>query len=76
MRLFWRFPEWRRLYLHEERFPYLPFSVDMENPETLANMELAKSLKSISKEGPEAFYKGWIAKAISKELERGGGLIP
>ncbi len=75
MRLFWRFPEWRKVYLHEEKFPYLPFSVDMESPEILTNKDLAKSLKSISEEGPDAFYKGWIAKAISKEMERGGGLI-
>ena len=75
MRLFWRFPEWRRIYLHEGKFPYMPYSRGMEKPELLVNKELAKSLRSISEEGPEAFYKGWIADAIADEMEKGGGLI-
>jgi len=39
------------------------------------NKDLAKSLRSISKEGSDAFYKGWIAEAIAEEMERNGGLI-
>jgi len=75
MRLFWQFPEWRRIYLHESKFPYTPYNRGMENPERLVNKDLAKSLKSISEVGPEAFYEGWIANAIVEEMERGGGLI-
>ena len=75
MRLFWRFPEWRRIYLHEGKFPYMPYSRGMAKPELLVNKDLAKSLRSISEEGPEAFYKGWIADAIADEMEKGGGLI-
>jgi gamma-glutamyltranspeptidase/glutathione hydrolase len=75
MRLFSRFPEWRRIYLHEERFPYLPYSATMASPQQLANKDLSASLRAIAKEGPKAFYKGWIAKAIAGEMERGGGLI-
>jgi gamma-glutamyltranspeptidase/glutathione hydrolase len=75
MRIFSRFPEWRRVYLHKGRFPYLPYSEGMESPERLVNPDLAKALKAISEGGPEAFYKGWIAEAIAEEMERGGGLI-
>jgi gamma-glutamyltranspeptidase/glutathione hydrolase len=75
MRLFWQFPEWRRIFLHEGMFPYQPYSQDMDKPERLINRDLAKSLRSISREGPEVFYKGWIAEAIAEEMERGGGLI-
>jgi gamma-glutamyltranspeptidase/glutathione hydrolase len=75
MRRFSRFPEWRRIYLHEERFPYLPYSATMVSPQRLVNKDLAASLRAIAQEGPEAFYKGWIAKAIAEEMKRGGGLI-
>ena len=75
MRLFSRFSEWRRIYLHEERWPYIPYMSRMASPQRLVNKDLARSLRSISEEGPEAFYEGWIAEAIAEEMERGGGLI-
>ena len=37
--------------------------------------ELAKSLDSISKEGPEAFYKGDIARKISEYVQSEGGWL-
>ena len=36
---------------------------------------LAKSLRAISEGGSYAFYKGWIADAISEEMEANNGLI-
>jgi gamma-glutamyltranspeptidase/glutathione hydrolase len=75
MRLFWRFKEWRRIYLHDGKFPYLPYTQGMEKPELLINKDLAKSLEAISEHGLEVFYKGWIAEKIASEIERGGGLI-
>ncbi len=75
IREFWRFDEWRRIYLHDARFPYIPYSEDMRNPERLVNKDLAKSMRSIAREGKDAFYKGWIASAIVEEMVKGGGLI-
>ena len=75
MRLFSRNPEWRRIYLHDERWPYKPYTRGLANPERLVNKELAKSLRAIAKDGPEVFYEGWIAEKIAEEMERGGGLI-
>jgi gamma-glutamyltranspeptidase/glutathione hydrolase len=75
MKEFWRFDEWRRIYLHDGQFPYIPYSEDIRNPERLVNKDLAKSMRSIAKEGKDAFYKGWIAEAIEEEMIRGGGLI-
>ncbi|MFQ6052839.1 MAG: gamma-glutamyltransferase [Candidatus Bathyarchaeia archaeon] len=76
MRLLWRFPEWRRIYLHDGRFPLLPHRLGAREPrERLVNRDLARSLRAIAEEGPDAFYKGWIAKAIAEEMERNGGLI-
>ncbi len=75
MKLFSKFPEWRRVFLHDEKWPYIPYTRAQVKPEKLVNKDLAKSLKSISEEGADAFYKGWIAKAIVEEMERGDGLI-
>jgi len=75
MRIFWEFHEWRRIYLHESKFPYQPYYHGMEEPEKLVNKDLAKSLRSISKNGASVFYEGWIADAIEEEMDRGGGLI-
>ncbi|MFT6603685.1 MAG: gamma-glutamyltranspeptidase/glutathione hydrolase, partial [Bacteriovoracaceae bacterium] len=41
----------------------------------LEQVDLAKTIRSIAKEGSRVFYKGWIAKAIVKESWRLGGLL-
>ena len=43
--------------------------------ETLVQNDLANTLRQLSEFGPDAFYKGEIAKLIIKEMERNGGLI-
>ena len=75
MRFFSQFPEWRRIYLHDEMWPYLPNFYTTAKPQRLANPELARSLRSIAVEGADVFYGGWIADAIAEEMERGGSLI-
>ncbi len=75
MRLFSGFPEWRRIYLIDGLYPYRPSSVVTRNPPKLVQSDLARSLASIAEEGPDAFYRGWIAEAIAEEMERGGGLV-
>jgi gamma-glutamyltranspeptidase/glutathione hydrolase len=75
MEEFWKFDEWRKLFLRDSKFPYLPHVHGMITPHILLNKELGKCLRSISKDGRDAFYKGWIADAIVKEMERNDGLI-
>jgi gamma-glutamyltranspeptidase/glutathione hydrolase len=75
MRLFSGFPEWRRIYLIDGQYPYRPSSVIAKNPLKLIQSDLAKSLASIAEEGPDAFYRGWLAEAIAEEMDLGGGLI-
>ncbi len=75
MEAFWRFDEWRRVYLRGGRFPYLPYNQEMAQPHVLTNPELARCLNAVAQEGPEVFYRGWIADAIVKEVRGGGGLI-
>ncbi len=41
----------------------------------LVQADLAKTLELIADRGPDAFYKGKIAKLIAAEMERGGGLV-
>jgi len=41
----------------------------------LVQPELARTLRTLAREGPDAFYRGGIAKAIAAEIERRGGLL-
>lgn len=43
--------------------------------ERLVQADLAKTLKLIANRGPDAFYRGKIAKKIVAEMEAGGGLV-
>jgi gamma-glutamyltranspeptidase/glutathione hydrolase len=43
--------------------------------EKFVQSDLARSLELIANDGPDAFYKGEIARLIIAEMERGGGLI-
>ncbi len=75
MRLFSRFTEWGKTFLHEGRYPYIPFTHDMPKPEMLVQKNLAKCLKAIAEGGRDAFYKGWIADAIADDMAANSGLI-
>jgi len=37
--------------------------------------DLAKTMKAIANDGPDAFYTGWIADLIAKDMAANGGLI-
>ncbi len=37
--------------------------------------DLGKTLRAIAVDGPDAFYKGWIADAIAADMKANGGLI-
>jgi len=75
MKAFWHFKEWRRIFLQDGQFPYQPYNYSLPKPEVLVQKDLAKSLRSIAERGREAFYNGWIADAITKEMSENGGLI-
>lgn len=75
MEAFWRFPEWRKIYLRNERYPYQPDSRALAEPQMLRNPQLARCLGSIAAGGPTVFYHGWIAEAITSDMRVNGGLI-
>ena len=41
----------------------------------LKQPDLARTLEAIRDRGRDGFYKGWVAKAIVDEMQRGGGII-
>jgi gamma-glutamyltranspeptidase/glutathione hydrolase len=56
-------PEWRRIFVPQGRVP--------QTGEILRQPELARTLSIISREGPEAFYRGPLAARISERLADG-----
>jgi gamma-glutamyltranspeptidase/glutathione hydrolase len=58
----------RRLYLRADGSPKLTGDV-------VVNPDLAMTLKSIAEEGPDVFYRGWIADRMVADMERNGGLM-
>ncbi len=54
------------------------FLVDGKAPApgtVLKQLELSHTLESIRDHGRDGFYRGWVAKAIVEEMQRGGGII-
>ncbi|MRG94757.1 gamma-glutamyltransferase [Polyangium spumosum] len=43
--------------------------------ERVRQPDLARTLESISKEGPRAFYEGFFARAIDEWMKKGGGYV-
>ena len=74
MEAFWKYDEWRRVFLRDGRFPYNPYDNET-SPQLLKNPELAKCLHDIGEGGKDIFYKGWIAKAIAANMTKNGGLL-
>jgi gamma-glutamyltranspeptidase/glutathione hydrolase len=56
------------IYLKPDGNPY-------QIGDTLKQPDLAKSLESIAEQGPDAFYKGWIADAIVKASAAHSGIL-
>lgn len=56
--------------------PYKPgFTYPLEMPEVLRQPDLARTMKTIAREGADAFYKGEIAGKIISDVERNGGIL-
>jgi gamma-glutamyltranspeptidase/glutathione hydrolase len=62
-----RFPETRRTFLRDGRL--------YEPGEIFKQPELAQTLREIARDGPEAFYRGRVARAIVASMEKYHGLI-
>jgi gamma-glutamyltranspeptidase/glutathione hydrolase len=62
-----QFPASARIFLPEGRVP--------APGERLVQRDLARTLAAIRDQGPDGFYKGWVADSLVAEMRRGGGLI-
>ena len=52
-----------------------PGGGEWQGGDRLVQADLAATLQRIADDGPQAFYRGAIAKKIAAEMRRGGGLI-
>ena len=43
--------------------------------DTIRLSDLARTLEAVAKDGPDAFYKGWIADSIAVAMKANGGII-
>ncbi len=62
-----RFPESRRIFQRDGKF--------YETGETLAQPELAATLKRLARQGSRDFYQGETARRLADDMARHGGLI-
>jgi len=63
-----RFPETGR-----NQFP--PYGEAVKPGWRLVQRDLARSLRTIAVDGPDAFYRGYIAQAIAESQRKNGGLV-
>jgi len=48
---------------------------DWKPGDTLIQSDLANTLRRVANDGPQAFYRGPVAKLLAEEMKAGGGLI-
>jgi gamma-glutamyltranspeptidase len=66
-RLFEKYPASKRIYLPDGRVP--------KPGDRFVNKDYASTLRTIAKEGADAFYRGSIARRIADDMARNGGII-
>ncbi|MEX2570028.1 MAG: gamma-glutamyltransferase, partial [Gemmatimonadota bacterium] len=62
------FPSSMRVFAKPDGSPW-------EAEDRLRFPDLSRSLTAIAQDGPDAFYRGWIADSIAVDMSRNGGLI-
>jgi gamma-glutamyltranspeptidase/glutathione hydrolase len=71
----WAFPESKRTFWKTDGLPLHPPTALEGGGDTLVQADLARSLELIGREGPDAFYRGPLARAIVEDVRRGGGIL-
>ena len=66
-----RHPELSRVFMPGGEMP----TGDLSNPPVLRQPDLADVLETIGREGPEAYYKGDVGKAITSDIQGNGGML-
>ncbi|MBM4434270.1 MAG: gamma-glutamyltransferase family protein [Chloroflexi bacterium] len=71
----WEFPESKRTFFKKDGLPLHPPTALEGGGDRLVQADLARSLELIGREGPDAFYRGPLARAIVEDVRRGGGIL-
>ena len=71
----WAYPESKRTFYKEDGLPLHPPMALEGGGDTLVMRDLARSLEAIGREGPDAIYRGALARAMVDDVQRGGGLL-
>ena len=66
-----KYAELRRVFMPGDQMPTGTSSV----PPNLRQPELADVLEAIGRDGPDAYYRGDVAKAIASDVQGNGGLL-
>ena len=66
-----RYDELRRVFMPGGEMP----TGDVADPPVLRQSDLAEALEAIGREGPDAYYRGDVGKAITSDIQRNGGLL-
>ena len=68
---FFRYSELRNVFMPNGEMP----SGDLTSPASFRQPDLADVLEAIGRNGPDAFYKGDIARAIVSDIQQNGGIL-
>lgn len=71
----WEYPESKRTFFKKDGLPLHPPTALEGGGDRLVQADLARSLELIGREGPDAFYRGPLARAIVEDVQRGGGIL-
>jgi len=71
----WEHPESKRTFYKENGLPLHPPTALEGGGDRLVQADLARSLELIARGGPDAFYRGPLARAIAADVQVGGGLL-
>lgn len=52
-----------------------PGGGDWQAGDRIVLSDLAQTLQAIANDGPDAFYKGWIADSLARDMKENGGII-
>ncbi len=71
----WFFRNSARLYEHFGLSDFHDFYGDVEVGHWIRQPELARTIRTLADDGPDAFYRGPIGAAIAQRLQRAGGCM-
>jgi gamma-glutamyltranspeptidase/glutathione hydrolase len=70
-----RLPEPATIFLKDGTTPPRPMALGESAPDRIVQADLAGTLEQIAKYGPDTFYKGDVAAAISRDMAANGGVL-